>query len=523
MKRLILAFISFTTTVSVSQDIKSPSEFLGHDLGTAFSRHHQVVDYYKHLAAGAPDRVQLIEYGRTNENRPLILAYVSSSENMDHLEDIRREHLKNTNGEGAPTKAIVWLSYNVHGNESVSTEASMQTIYDLLTEKSTYLENTIVIIDPCINPDGRDRYVNWYYQYKNSPNNVDPNSKEHHEGWWNGRSNHYMFDLNRDWAWLTQVESQQRIEEYNNWLPHVHVDFHEQGVDNPYYFAPGAEPYHEVITDFQREFQSTLGRNHAKYFDAQGWFYFTKEVFDLFYPSYGDTYPMYNGAIGMTYEQGGSGRAGLGIVTRIGDTLTLKDRIDHHFTTGISTVEVSSQNAGQLNREFRKFHQKKDFRYKSYVLKGDRDKLDGIKSLLDKHRILYGDLGKGNYKGHDFKTGAQGSLSVEDNAMVVSTDQPKGTLVQVLFEPNAKLSDSLTDALPGRALPDAHGLDAPASRSVSAPEGDRPPSPRSVIERGSYGFITDWNSLRDARFLAELIQNGIRARTADHPFSIGGK
>ena len=291
MKRLLLALISFATTASISQNIKSPSEFLGYDLGTAFTRHYQVVDYYKHLAASAPDRVQLIEYGKTYENRPLILAYVSTAENTGNLEEIRIEHLKSTQGEGAPTKAIVWLSYNAHGNESASTEASMQTIYDLLTEKSAYLENTIVIIDPCINPDGRDRYVNWYYQYKNSPYNVDPNSKEHHEDWWNGRSNHYMFDLNRDWAWLTQVESRQRLKIYNRWLPHVHVDFHEMGVDNPYYFSPAAEPFHEVVTDFQRNFQTVIGKNHAKYFDAKGWFYFTKEVFDLLYPSYGDTLP----------------------------------------------------------------------------------------------------------------------------------------------------------------------------------------------------------------------------------------
>src|SRR5690606_25608679 len=264
----------------------------------------------------------------------------------------------------------------------------MQTIYDLLTEKSAYLENTVVIIEPCINPDGRDRYVNWYYQYKNSPNNVDPNSKEHHEGWWNGRSNHYMFDLNRDWAWLTQVESQQRLKIYNRWLPHVHVDFHEMGVDNPYYFSPAAEPFHEVVTDFQREFQTVIGKNHAKYFDARGWFYFTKEVFDLLYPSYGDTYPTYNGSIGMTYEQGGSGRAGLAIKTGIGDTLTLKDRIAHHLTTGLSTVEIASRDADRLNREFKKFYQNKNFKYKSYILQGNPDKLEALGKLLKAHEKI---------------------------------------------------------------------------------------------------------------------------------------
>ena len=147
--------------------------------------------------------------------------------------------------------------------------------------------------------------MNFYNQTKSSPYDSKGLTREHSESWHNGRSNHYMFDLNRDWAWITQVESQQRLKQYNQWLPHIHVDFHEQGINSPYYFAPAAEPLHEVITDFQKEFQDTLGKNHAKYFDQEGWFYFTKQTFDLLYPSYGDTYPTYLGSIGMTYEQAG--------------------------------------------------------------------------------------------------------------------------------------------------------------------------------------------------------------------------
>ncbi len=523
MTRFFFTAAFLITFFASSQQLKSPSEFLGYELGSEFTRHHEVVDYYEYLAEAAPDRVKLTVYGQTNERRPLLLAYVSNAENITNLESIRQEHLKDTQGTGNSDKAIVWLSYNVHGNESVSTEASMKTIYELLTAKSSYLENTVVIMDPCINPDGRDRYSNWYNQYKNTPHQVDPNSKEHHEGWWSGRSNHYMFDLNRDWAWLTQVESQQRIKVFNDWLPHVHVDFHEQGVDNPYYFAPAAEPYHEVITDFQRDFQVTLGKNHAKYFDQNGWFYFTKEVFDLFYPSYGDTYPVYNGAIGMTYEQGGSGRAGLGIITSIGDTLTLKDRIAHHFTTGLSTVEVSSQNAARLNEEFRKFHQNQNFNYKSYVLKGDKDKLDALKSLLNKHRIQFGDLTSGTHKGHDYGTGKNGSLSIDKNGMVVSTNQSKGTLVKVLFEPNAKLSDSLTYDITAWSLPYAYGLDAIASTSLVNPQSEAANATKTSINSGSYAYLTDWNSMKDARFLAELIKEGIRVRKADHPFSLDGR
>ena len=512
----LLPFLTFA-------QLKSPSEFLGYELGSQFTRHHQVVDYYEYLVKAAPERMQLMEYGKTNERRPLLLAYISTAKNIKNIEAIRQEHLKSTNGEGTSDKAIVWLSYNVHGNESVSTEASMQTTYDLLTDKSNYLENTIVIIDPCINPDGRDRYVNWYNQYKNNPNTVDPNSKEHHEGWWSGRSNHYMFDLNRDWAWLTQVESKQRLVQFNKWLPHVHVDFHEQGVDSPYYFAPAAEPYHEVVTDFQRAFQETIGKNHAKYFDKNGWFYFTKESFDLLYPSYGDTYPMYNGGIGMTYEQGGSGRAGLGIITSLGDTLTLKDRISHHHTTGLSTVEVASNNVEKLNTEFKKFYQNKDFTYKNYVLNGNQDKLDALAGLLKQHEIEFGHAANATYKGYNYATGKIGIMKATTKSLVVSTNQTKGTLVKVLFEPKAKLSDSVTYDITAWSLPYAYGLDALATENnIQKKTALNDKEDFGIVKADSYAYIADWNALNDAKFLAELLKKNIRVRYTHKPFTLDG-
>ena len=527
--KFLLSLLIFSISLTINaQDLKSPSEFLGYELGTQFTRHHRVVDYYEYLAKTEFTRVQLENYGETNEGRPLFLAYISSSENIKNLDNIQQEHIKNTEGEGNPTTAIVWMSYNVHGNESVSTEASMKTVYELLTNKSEYLKNTVVIIDPCMNPDGRERYVNWYYQFKNSPNTVDPNSKEHHEPWLNGRANHYMFDLNRDWAWLTQAESQQRIKFYNKWLPHVHVDFHEQGVDNPYYFAPAAEPFHEVITDFQREFQTTVGKNHAKYFDANGWFYFTKEVFDLLYPSYGDTYPTYNGSIGMTYEQGGSGRAGLAVTTSLGDTLTLKDRVLHHHTTGLSTLEIASQNALQLNQEFKKFYQPKNYKYKSYILNGNPDKLTALTKLLEQHEIEYGWATGKTAKGLNYSTGKNSPIKTSKNTLVIGTDQKKSTLVKVLFEPSTKLSDSLTYDITAWSLPYAYGLEAVASEtkvnaSLDANKTASPVPENSNINKETYAFIAEWNSFSDAQFLAELLNNNIKIRHAKKPFGLDGK
>lgn len=507
-----------------AQKVQSPSEYLGYELGTQFTYQQDVIGYYQYLQQQFPDQVKLVQYGKTYERRPLYLAFVSSPENMANLETIRQEHMKGAYGEGNPDKAIVWLSYNVHGNESVSTEASMKTLYTLLTQKSEYLKNLVVVMDPCVNPDGRERYVVWYNQHKNTPFQPDPNSLEHHEGWPNGRSNHYMFDLNRDWAWLTQTESQQRIKMFNQWLPHVHVDFHEQGVDAPYYFAPAAEPYHEVITPFQRSFQETMGKNHAKYFDANGWFYFTKEIFDLLYPSYGDTYPLYNGSIGMTYEQGGSGRAGLAIARSAGDTLTLQDRIAHHFTTGLSTLEVASQHVDQLNQEFKKYHLKKDFKYKSYVLQGNSDNLRALEHLLQEQDITYGFAQKGQVKGFDYESRKNGSMTVDTQALVVPTNQPKGTLVKVLFEPNTKLTDSLTYDITAWSLPYAYGLQAMASETeVGMSNSSAAMSGEEDLAPDAYAYLTDWNSMEDAQFLADLLQKGIRVRKTNLNFTVKGK
>jgi hypothetical protein len=395
----------------------------------------------------------------------------------------------------------------------------------LVTSKKAWLENTVVIIDPCINPDGRDRYVNWFNQVKSTPYNIDQNAKEHSEPWPGGRPNHYLFDLNRDWAWVTQVESQKRIAIYNKWMPHIHVDFHEQGINNPYYFAPAAAPFHEIITDWQRDFQTQIGKNHARYFDKEGWLYFTKESFDLLYPSYGDTYPTYMGAIGMTYEQAGHGRAGLGIQTDEGEILTLKDRAIHHMTTGLSTVEISSKHAEKLNIEFKKFFDNSNLNYKSYVLKNEnKDKINRLKRLLDAHEIRYENAKNGSVKGYNYGSQKDDKFDVNNTDIVVHTNQPKGKMVKVLFEPKAKLADSLTYDITAWSLPYAHGFNAIASESsVNSSKNTNTDSSKNTFDASAYAYLSKWNSIDDATFLGALLQHNIVPRFAEKEFSVNGK
>ncbi len=525
MTRIFFFLLTVSCTLVSAQNIQSPSEFLGYEIGTEFTRHANVVSYFKYVAEQS-DLVTYTEYGKTNERRPLTYAVISTAENLSNLETIRTNHLKNAgieSGSATSDKAIVWLSYNVHGNEASSTEASMLTLYELITNKKDWLANTIVIIDPCVNPDGRDRYANWYNQVKSTPYDTNPDAIEHNEPWPGGRPNHYLFDLNRDWAWATQVETRQRLKVYNTWMPHIHVDFHEQGINNPYYFAPAAEPFHDIITPFQRDFQTQIGANHAKYFDKNGWLFFTRERFDLLYPSYGDTYPTYTGAIGMTYEQAGNGAAGLGIMKADGEELSLVDRVQHHFTTGISTVEIAAQNTEKLNNEFKKYFTAADVPYKSFTLTGETDHLLALADLLDIHQIEYRFSNKGKASGYSYKSQKNENLSYEQ-ALIVDTDQPKGKLVHVLLEPEAALSTPLTYDITAWSLPYAYGLNTVASNSAStASAAERLAFATNKVNTSAAGYIAKWNSMQDARFLSALLKAGVKVRFSEKDFTLEGK
>lgn len=521
---LLASSYSFCQTTA-----QSPSEYLGYELGSQFSRHYQVVNYFKHLNEKS-DKVSISIYGETYEKRPLLSVIITDETNQENIEQIRKDNLIRAgmeNGENQYDIPIVWLGYNVHGNESVSTEAAMKTAYELITNRVEWLKNVVIIIEPCINPDGRERYVNFYWQNGHRNYNPDPLSKEHREPWLSGRSNHYMFDLNRDWAWITQTESSSRVALYNQWLPHVAVDFHEQGVNSPYYFAPAAKPYHELLTNWQIQFQTEIGKNHAKYFDRQGWLYFTKEVFDLLYPSYGDTYPSFGGSIGMTYEQGGSGRAGLGVKTTLGDTLTLRDRIDHHFTTGISTVEMTYKNGQNLLSHFEKYFEYNSGDNKSYIIKNlSNSDLKYLSEWFELHRIKFGSakLTKPT-KAFSYKLNRQVSITVEDDDLIVPINQPKWRFVKSLFEQRTSITDSITYDVTAWSIPYAFGLEAyemPIDISPIKPI-EINTTTRSKTSQNSYAIFAEWEGVGSIKFLSELLQKGVKVRTNKVPFSNNGK
>ncbi|WP_025763471.1 M14 family metallopeptidase [Dyadobacter tibetensis] len=532
MFRIFLILISVLSFQLASAQHPSPESFLGYPLGSQFAYHHRIVAYFEEMAKAYPSRVKLLEYGRTTEDRPLIAAVITSEENFQSLEHIRQQHLQRIGLlEGSPSPGglpIAWLSYNVHGNEASSANTSMMVLHDLLDPENAkskdILRQSVIIIDPCSNPDGYARYTHWYQGIKNNSPDLNPIAREHDEPWPGGRFNHYLFDLNRDWAWQTQKETKARVALYNQWMPHIHADFHEMGSNRSYYFPPAARPIHNHITPWQLEFNAMLGKYCRTAFDKKGWRYFTRSEYDLFYPSYGDTWPTFNGAIGVTFEQGGGAKAGLGIYRENErDTLTLNERIAHHYATSMATLETMISGKDKLQKEFISYHTKArqdpPGSIKTYIVQPDKDptQIDQLVALLTRQNIKVGSPQKNQtLKVTDLNTGTPALIKLDSSSLLISAYQSQSNLVRVLFETSPDLEDSLTYDLTSWGLGYQFGLNLYGSKEVLLqktyirdqniyqPSQDRP-----------YAFIAAWNGLSSAKFLAELLQKNILVRTTN--------
>ena len=457
--------------------------------------------------------VQYREYGNTYEGRTLAVCFVSTPENIAKIEEYRKNNLIKAGlmkGEFTGRQIpFIWMAYNVHGSEAVGMEAAMKTLYTLVTGSyqgvSDYLKECIVVIDPCQNPDGHDLYVERYRSSMNLGENPDKNSWEHNQGWPPARTNHYMIDLNRDWVWQTQAETQQRVAFYSQFMPQVHADFHEMGPESTYFFGPAANPWNNVFTSWQHEFHKLMGIGNAELFDKKSRLYFTKENFDLFYPSYGDSWPSLNGAVGFTFEQGGGVPAGIAYQQELGDTLTLKKRIEGHFTSSMATIKVSYENREKLIAEFDKFfddaNKNPQFQYKSIIIKGanDRSNVDKLLQLLDRNQIQYsfaGNTGK-KFKGFDYYNHKSGEVTIEKGDILISAFQPQSHLVQILFEPENKLSDSLTYDITSWSVPYAYNLKAfavPDKLASDTGKVEKQKIDNKPGEKSAYAYVKGHNS-----------------------------
>jgi hypothetical protein len=522
MRHFFLTFLFLT--ISVQAQLKSPAEFLP-AYGKQVSYYHEVESYFGYLTANS-QYIQHKQYGQTTQERSLNAYYISTPENLKDLENIRQDHLHRIGMGGRPAqlndKVIVWLSFNVHGNEAGAIESAMNVAYQLIDPANAatkeWLKNTIVILDPCLNPDGFSRYSNWLRDISGKETHPGLNDREHMEPWPGGRQNHYAYDLNRDWAWQTQAETQQRMVLYNEWMPMVHVDVHEMGYNEPYFFPPAAEPFHDFITPAQRDFHNSIGEATSKKFDAKGWNYYTRERFDLFYPSYGDTYPSFNGAVGMTYEQGGIG-AGRAVTMRNGVVLTLQDRIDHHTTAVLTAVETASWQKDKLVKNFREYFQDSrenpKGKYRSYVIKNNVKNVQ-LAQLLNRNRIAFAYAAETKKtSGYHYQSDKEEGFTIEPNDIVVNVNQPKAVLTQVLFEPAQRLTDSLSYDITAWALPHAYGVESYALKKEPAIKTKQEASQKGKLEYDRvYAYYVPWGGRESVQLLAQLHKNNIQVRSA---------
>jgi hypothetical protein len=520
-----------------SPQLTSPEEFLGYPLGQTFTYTHEAEAYLKHMSQQSAF-ISILPYGASYQGRNLLVAVLGSEKNLANLERIQKSNRSRAQLESGEIMddqpIIVWLSFNIHGNEAVSTETALELVYDLASKAETaYAElfsNTLVIIDPCLNPDGHNRYVQFFRGSVGKKPNPQLFTREHWEPWPGGRPNHYLFDLNRDWAWQTQIESKARAKLFNQWMPHVHIDFHEMGINSPYYFAPSADPIHSDLPAWLLTLQDNIGRNIAAEFDQKHWLYFKKEIFDLFYPSYGDTYPSFNGAIGMTFEQGGSGRAGLAGISQEGDTLTLRDRMDHHYWAALKALEVCSQERENILLNFGHFFsssiQKPKGEYKSFVVREkNADKLKSLLTFLNQLEIQYGSpTSKGvELLCFDYFLYDKAKIKIQKEDIVIPLAQAKGALVKALFEPQPVLSDTMTYDITAWALPYSMGFQCYASHQAISWENylESPTPKRNLINKEAIAYALAWNSIEDVKFLSQALQLGYRPRVLEEPATFG--
>lgn len=570
----ILAFCLLSTPVraetpqfypGVSYDPAIPTlkQVVGHDWGERITSYEEMVRYLTALADASP-RVKLVEYGRTWEGRALYYLIIASEENMARLDEIRRgmqrladpRRLSAEEAERLITSlpVIVWLAYGVHGNEISSTDAALLTAYHLVAAKDDPVaekarRQSVVIIDPSQNPDGRNRFINYYRQTRGRWPDADPQSAEHNEVWPGGRTNHYLFDMNRDWFALTQPETRGRVKAYLEWYPQVFVDFHEMGSNATYYFAPPAPPLNPEETPAQAEWHERFGKNNAKWFDRMKFDYFTREVFDSFYPGYGEGWPMFHGSIGMTYEQASA--RGLRVKRDDETMLTYRDGVQHHFISSLSTIETAATHREALLRYYYEFRQSairegEQGTVKEYIIAPGHDPNRAAKlvALLMQQgiEVKRATAPFSNPKVRDYYEGRRQSKQFPAGTYVISLAQPTKRLIHTLLAKQTpmdeafikeqlrrhkkRLGDQIYD-ITGWSLPLLFDVDGYMAEETSRGEFtvlQEPPSPQGALHGGEahVAYLIPWGTQSAAKALAALWREDIRVFSSDKPFTLNG-
>ncbi|WP_425639332.1 M14 metallopeptidase family protein [Algoriphagus yeomjeoni] len=513
---------------SFDSSIPSPEEFLGYPIGEWHTRYDLIVRYYEKLAE-VSDLAELKTIGYTHEHRPKIILTIASSAHLGNLEEIRLAQLQladpsQPKPDVSAMPSIMHLGYGVHGNEPSSAEAAMLSAYWLLASQSELAQNlrknAVVHFDPTVNPDGRDRHSLWANSNKGFPPVADPLDREHNEAWPGGRTNHYWFDLNRDWLPLAHPESQVKIAWYHDWYPNVTTDFHEMGTDGTYFFEP-TKPYGSENPVVPRKNYDDINVRFAKYFaeylDEIGSLYWTKEVFDNSYPGYGSTYPDIQGGLGLVFEQASS-RGHLQSSQR-GD-ISFAFTIRNHVRSSIATMEAGLDNREYMHDYLREFFQTavsegaKD-PAKNYVFGDQFDPSRNslfVKFLMDHKIKVYENNADLSVGGYDFKAG---------KSWIVPTSQPQYRMVRTMFEDVKEFADSVFYDASAWTMARAYGM--PFASNASDKTGDlltEVPTQTYDFPTGkAYAYLIDWSDYYAPKMLFDLQEAGVHVEVINRPFT----
>jgi len=521
--------------------IPTLTQAVGHAPATRITSPDQAYIYLKTLADAAPDRTRLVQYAVSWEGRPLYYLILSAPQNMARLDAIQADMANIAAGRAGTGTAlpVTWLTYGVHGNEISSTDAALMTAYHLLAAQADdrsarIMANTIVVIDPMQNPDGRARFVNNFLASTGITPAADRQAAEHDEPWPSGRVNHYMFDLNRDWFTLSQPETRGKVAAIRQWNPVVVVDLHEMGGDESYFFSPAAQPFNPNLSAAQVRSYELIGRYNAAAFDALGEPYFTREVYDLFYPGYGDTWNAHQGAIGSTYEQASA--RGLVWARRDGTQLTYADGVRNHFTTSLATAAAVADNPARFLADFAAYRA------------GNASGAAGRGSYVI-------DLGKRRWNAERLgrRLAEQGItvLRRDGAASVCGKSYPSGYLAVPQAQPAARLVRSLLDRdtpLPPDFLAEQErrrsqdlphelydvtawsvgpmaGVDVALCNAAAPGAPLRADAPIAAQQDGSGAFAiaVPWTDSGQARLVALALREGIEGRVTDKAFTTAGR
>ncbi len=511
--------------------------------GKAYTRHADLVAYANALAAAAPDRVQLFTLNVTEEGRPQPFLVITSPANLAKLEQLRTENAKLADPRTCSSDeaeriaranpAFVWLGYSIHGAEPSGSEAGLVVAYHFAASEDAevlkQLDRVVLLLDLTQNPDGRERQVQSVSEVLQGINPADPQDAQNSGRWPSGRFNHRLFDLNRDWAWQTQGESRAKAMAFLSWNPQVLADHHEMSAESSYYFPPTMQPIHDAIPKpIAGYWQQTFGKGVARAFDAHEFTYFSKDVFDLFYPSYGDSWPGLHGAVGMTFEM--AGQTGLAYKRRDGEILTLEKRVQRHFTASLATVQTAADNHEALVMDFQKVRRERlnlgDRAGAFLIAEGpDPGRARAMVETLRRNgvEVLCMTEGLGTAALEPIGVGAL-PATVKAGSYLVALDQPNGAMAEALLQKEAVMGPKPSYDVTAWSLP--LSFNVPTWFAKTRPRvatGPIPAETSASLPEARSSYILPAGFEGRERTLAQLMVEGFRGTVVSESFTMGDR